>query len=199
MLLSVVVAGKPPCGVVASHCKLGVLFLNKEIVERFLLRELISQSKSLVIYSESDDDITVSRRLVEVNLQFVVIIANLRPFTPYGSPCFVEGGCLGVSHLESVHKVGLVLALRGMLVLGKFESQSTGFNHSLVFISHFVGGDATISERELYSYVSVRRADALCHCHQRQQQSRKNCDNLFHTYFLLFYCFILFYPFQGFA
>ena len=76
---------------VASHGKLSVLFLDEEVVERLLLRELIAQTESLVIHAEADDDVSVGRRLVEVNLEFVVVVAYLRPFAPYGSPSLIEG------------------------------------------------------------------------------------------------------------
>ena len=76
---------------VARHGELSVLFFYYKVVERFLLWKLIAQTESLVIHAEADDDVAVGRRLVEVNLQFVVVVAYLRPLAPYGSPCLIKG------------------------------------------------------------------------------------------------------------
>ena len=90
LLLCVVIARQPPCRMVARHGKLRMLLLDKEIVERLLLWELIAKSHSLVVYTEAYDDVAVGGRLVEVHLQLVVVVAYLRPFAPHGSPCLVE-------------------------------------------------------------------------------------------------------------
>ena len=53
IFLCVVVAGNPVCRVVVCHSKLCVLLLYHEIVQFLLLRELISESHTVVIHAEA--------------------------------------------------------------------------------------------------------------------------------------------------
>ena len=108
LLLCVIVAGQPPCGVVAGHGKLGVLLLDDKIVQLVLLWKLIAQSHAIVVHPETDDDVALGGRLVEHNFQFVIVVADGGGFTPYGSPCLVKRGGVGSRYLETVHQVGLI-------------------------------------------------------------------------------------------
>ena len=60
--MSVVVARQPPRYVVAIHCELAALLLDKEIVEVWLLRELITETYAVVINAETKNDITHKHR-----------------------------------------------------------------------------------------------------------------------------------------
>ena len=59
ILLSIVIARNPVSGMIACHGKLGMLLLNDEIVQAFLLRELIAQTHTIIIYTEADGDVTL--------------------------------------------------------------------------------------------------------------------------------------------
>ena len=93
---------------VASHGKLGVLLFYHEIVKVVLLRKLVTQAHSVIVYAESQGDVAVGRWLVKVNLQFVVIVSDGLCFSPNRCPSLIERCGLRVCLLESVHKVGLL-------------------------------------------------------------------------------------------
>ena len=56
LLLSVVVARQPPGGVIASHCKLGALLLDEEVIELLLLGELVAEADTIIVDAETDPD-----------------------------------------------------------------------------------------------------------------------------------------------
>ena len=122
LLLRVIVAGKPPGCVVASHGKLRMLLFDDKIVQFGLLRELIAESHAVVIDTETDDDVASAGRLAEVYLQLVVVVADGSRLAPYRLPCLVESSRPGAGLLKTVHEAGFPHALAGMPVLGQFKS-----------------------------------------------------------------------------
>ena len=154
---------------VACHDKLGVFFLNDEIVERFLLWELIAQTHTIIIYAEANDDVTVGRSLIQVYLHFVIIVANGSSLTPYRLPCLIKRRGLASCFGESVHQIGFRHTLAGMLVLGKLQSEVRGFTYCLALITHLVGRLSITSQRECYRYIAIGRFNGL-RCRQEWQQ-----------------------------
>ena len=156
LLLRVVVAGKPPCLVVARHGKLGFLLLDDEIIEFALLGELIAQPHAVVIDTEADDHVTRVHvestsaftrpgchltgfpLLAERDGQLVVVVADSCGFSPHRGPRLVECRLGSVGNPEVAHQVVLVLAVRGMFSLGQLEPEMTRTNHRLALVGHFI-------------------------------------------------------------
>ena len=61
---------------ITCHGKLGMLLLNHKVVQTFLLRELIAQAHTIIIYTETDGDVTLGGSLVQVYLHLVVMVAD---------------------------------------------------------------------------------------------------------------------------
>ena len=70
LLLRVVVARQPPCGMIASHGKLRVLVFDDEIVEEPLLWELIAETDTVVIDAEADQHGAQCRSRAFVNARY---------------------------------------------------------------------------------------------------------------------------------
>ena len=51
------------------------------------------------------------------------MVSDVLGLTPYGLPGLIELLGLFLGDCEAVHKVGLLHAFRGVLVLGQFEAQ----------------------------------------------------------------------------
>lgn len=167
VLLRVVVARNPVGGVVAGHGKLRVFLLYHEVVEVLLLRKLVAQAHAVVVDAEAQTYVTIARRLVEAYLKFVVVVANGLCLAPYRCPSLVERGCLRCCFLESVHQVGLLHALRCVLVASKLQSEVRGVNHLLALVAHFIRRTSVVRERKGQAHVAVGRSDGLCRCHGR--------------------------------
>ena len=90
LFLSVIVAGKPPCGVITSHSKLSVFVLDDKIHQRVLLWELIAQTHTYIINAESDGHLALGSGLREVHGHLVVVVSDLGILSPDGSPRLVE-------------------------------------------------------------------------------------------------------------
>ena len=132
---------------VAGHGKLRVFLLDNEIVELFLLRELVAEAQTIVEQPEANDNLTFVLRLVEGHGQLVVVVAYLALFAPNRSPGLVETRCLSLGHRESVHQIGLgfqpfdffrtgelkVGLCVGVLLL-EFQTQGAGLDDRLSFI-----------------------------------------------------------------
>ena len=149
---------------VACHGKLGTLFLDKEIVQLFLLGELIAQADAVVIDAETDNHFALVRHegqstrcsvalifgflyfLDQCHGHFVVVVAYGGCLTPYGLPGLIEVCILHVGYLEAIQQVGFLHAFRRMFVLGQFQSQMTGFYHRPSFVAHLVGGPSVVGQ-----------------------------------------------------
>ena len=198
LLLRVVVAGKPPCRVVAGHGKLGVLVLDDKIDEGVLLWKLIAQSHSLIIDTETDDHLALGCGLVEGHGQLVVAVAHLGHLPPDGFPSLVESGGLGVLDLEAIHQRGLAHALGGVLVLGELQPQSRRPHHGLVLVTHLVGGAPTV-EIEPHGHIAVGRFHFL-RCGQQGQKhgAKQNCYFV-HVVFVLYLFLVLVEILEGYS
>ena len=131
VLLGVVVAGYPPRGVVAGHGKLGVLFLDDEIVQVLAQGKFVAQSETFVVETETDFHIPLLGGLVKSHEQLVVVVADGLGLTPYGLPGLVEGAGLAAGQGEVALKVGLAAACGAgaafggvVFIGGGFELQS---------------------------------------------------------------------------
>ena len=126
---------------VTSHGNFSHLLLDQEIVQAFLLRELISETNTLVVDPETDHDLTgltnqsqtfvlsvtaVFRtfgNLLEGRSQLVVVVTDVLGLAPYGLPGLVKLTDLFLDDLELVHQVSFIHALRGMLVLRQDQTE----------------------------------------------------------------------------
>ena len=124
---------------IACHGKLCMFLLNHEIVKAFLLRELIAQAHTIIIYAKTDSDVTLGRCLIQVYLHLVIVVADGSSLTPYWLPGLIEGRCLAASLCETIHQTGFFHALRGMLILSQLQSEMRWLAHSLSLIAHLVG------------------------------------------------------------
>ena len=156
---------------IACHRKLGMLFLDDEIVKAFLLRELIAQAHTIIIYTETDSDVTLGRCLVQVYLHLVVVVTDGSSLTPYWLPGLIEGRCLAAGLCETIHQTGFLHALRGMLILSQLQSEMRWLAHSLSLIAHLVGRLSLFGQRESYRDVAVRRLNGLGCCQHREQEA----------------------------
>ena len=107
---------------IACHGKLGMLLLDDEIVQTFLLWKLIAQAHTIIIYTETDGDITLRSSLVQVYLHLVVMVADGSGLAPYRLPGFIESRCLAASFSKTIHQAGFLHTLRGMLILRQLQS-----------------------------------------------------------------------------
>ena len=87
---------------VSCESELGKLFLDDEIAELLLVRELVAETETVVVKTETDRHLPLCRRLDEVHEKLVVIVADLSFLSPYRFPCLVEGSCLHAFNLEAV-------------------------------------------------------------------------------------------------
>ncbi|CDE87094.1 unknown [Prevotella sp. CAG:891] len=106
--MRVVIAGNPPCGVVACHCELAMLFFDNEVGQILLFGKFVAKSQSVVEESESNFDIAVVNRLRQRHAHFVVMIAYAAFFAPHGFPGFVEGRNFVSGFFESGLQVGFL-------------------------------------------------------------------------------------------
>ena len=139
LLLGVIVAGQPESLVVAGHGKLGALLADEEIVEVWLLRELIAEAYAIVVDAEPDDNRAcvlpwghlrifpdgplAEERLPERGRILIIMVTDVAGLPPDGLPSLIESRSLLVDDSEAVHQVMLIFAKGGMLVFGQFESE----------------------------------------------------------------------------
>ena len=165
---------------VACHRKLRVLILDEEVVQLFLLRELIAESDAVVIDTKTDDhltDLTIQGQsfffafalifrlldgLVQGHCKFVVVVTDVLGLTPYGLPGLVKLLGLFLDNLEAVHQVGLVQTFRGVLVLRQFESEERRPYHFTTLIGHLIERASRVIHRKLQFDVAVWRLHAAC-------------------------------------
>ena len=181
LLLGIIIARKPPSGMIARHGKLGTLFLDNEVVQIFLLGELVAEPDTIIVYTETDDDValqllypcTICGRVVwapefvlplhvQGYSQFVIVITNGSCFAPYGFPRLVESRSLFLGDGEALHQVFFVDTERGMTILCQFQTQMGRIDNGLALIRHFISWAPFIVEREFQFNVAVGRLDAAC-------------------------------------
>ena len=129
---------------VACHRKLRTLLFDQEVDQFLLLGELVTESDTLVVHTEADHDGAVRGWLLQGGCQFIVVVTDVLGLAPYGLPGLVKRGRLLLGDLETVHQVGLLHALRGVLVLGQFETQVRGLHHRPSFVGHLIDGTARV-------------------------------------------------------
>ena len=104
VLLRVIVAGQPPSLVVTGKRKLCMLLLNKE-VGIGLLRKLVAQTHTIIVYTEAQVHQAACAVLLKGNKQLVIVVAYVLGLAPHGMPCLVKRARLCCLYTESVHQV----------------------------------------------------------------------------------------------
>ena len=122
ILLCIIITRNPVSGMIACHGKLGMLLLDDEIIQTFLLWELIAQAHTIIIYTETDGDVALRSSLVQIYLHLVVMVADGGGLAPYWLPGFIESRCLAASFSKTIHQAGFLHTLRGMFILSQFQS-----------------------------------------------------------------------------
>ena len=89
---------------VAGHGKLREFFLDLEVRKVVLQRELIAEAQAVVVQAETDLHHSAAL-LLQADEHFVVMVPDLRFFTPDRFPCFIEAGILHVREGEAVLEV----------------------------------------------------------------------------------------------
>ena len=102
---------------IASHSKLCMLILYNKVVQFWLLWEFVTKAHSIVINTETDNNVTLAAWLIEVYFQLIVVVTNGSSLTPNRLPGLIKICSLGSRLLETIHKTGFVHALTGMFVL----------------------------------------------------------------------------------
>ena len=131
---------------VARHGELSMFFLDNEVVERFLLRELIAQAHTIVIDTETNGDVALGRSLVQVDLHLIVVVADGGSLSPYRFPSLIKGGSLAAGLGETVHQVSLLHAFAGMLVLCQLQTEMGWLDDCLSLVGHLVGCPLSLKE-----------------------------------------------------
>ena len=148
ILLCIVIAWNPEGRVVARHGKLGMFFLDDEVVEVLLQGEFVAEAQAVVEEAEAEDDVTVLCLLVERHSHLVVVVADFLLFSPDGLPGLVERGGLHAGQGEAVHQAGVVLELQPQL--GRLDDY-------LIFIIQLIDGLSLRIDAEVQAKLAVGR------------------------------------------
>ena len=117
VLLRVVVAGNPPCGMVARHRKLGQFFHDPETDESVLNGKLVAEAQAVVIEPEADlhhggfgfggmvHAFHAADGLFQRHQHLIVVVADVCLFAPHRLPCLVEGAVFCVFQHKGVGEV----------------------------------------------------------------------------------------------
>ena len=109
---------------VASHGKLGMLFLDDEVVQVLRQGELIAETEAIVVETEADLHIALLSLLMQRYQQLIVMVADVAGLPPYGLPRLIEGTRLLTSERKTALEVGLAGAgcacspLSGIFLIG---------------------------------------------------------------------------------
>ena len=101
---------------VPGHRKFSMFLLNEEIIETLLLRKLITQSYTVIKYTETDDDFPLLFRLRKRCSILNIVVTDIMRFTPHGLPCLIELAGLLTFQGESIHEICFLQSLGSMLV-----------------------------------------------------------------------------------
>ena len=71
--------------------------------------------EAIIEKTETDDNITVLRFLVQRYSHFIIMVADLFHLTPHRFPCFVECRRLGIGQSKSVHQSRIILQFQTQL------------------------------------------------------------------------------------
>ena len=189
ILLSFVTTRNPIGHVVARHRKLGILLLDNEIGTSFggLLRELVTETKSVVIEPKADIEHKLSLIAIQLNQQFVVVVTNMAALAPHRLPRLVKSSRFATLEREALtHRVGRAFRCvveRTIVLVGiidKLKSQRTRLNDLLTFIGEGIGRLSALLERKGHHKVSIRRGESLGR-HRKKRHQHNNCrQQIFH-------------------
>ena len=165
---------------VARHGELSMFFLDNEVVERFLLRELIAQAHTIVIDTETNGDVALGRSLVQVDLHLIVVVADGGSLSPYRFPSLIKGGSLAAGLGETVHQVSLLHAFAGMLVLCQLQTEMGWLDDCLSLVGHLVSRLSLVTQGECQADITIRRLHCLGSCQHREQQTHQQNAEFLH-------------------
>ena len=178
---------------VAGHRKLCMLLFYNEIVEFVLLRELVAQAHAVVVHAETYDDVALCGWLVESNGHLLVVVAYGCGLSPYRFPRLVERRRVGLHYGETVHKVGFLQSLAGVLVLGKLQSEMARLHYSLAFVIQSIRRPPVV-KREIKHNIAVGRCNSLrqsCQWHQQSGQQHFYFSHSCKVFILFHECLFL--------
>ena len=127
ILLRVIVARYPPCGVVACHSKLCVFLFYGKVGKILLCREFVTETKSVVKHAETYLYFTFILWLRQRNTQFIIMVANATFLAPHWLPRFIKSSrgmasfnkaCHEISLLGQFRSIGTCLKLKVLCLLG---------------------------------------------------------------------------------
>ena len=193
VLLGVIIARKPPGGMVTGHGKLRALFLDDKIREVLLRGKLVAEAEAVVKQAEAQLDETVVGGLGQRHAKLVVMIANAAFLAPYGCPCLVESSGLGLGNLKSAGQIGFLVNLAGIgprleLEVGRsigifflqVQTQMAGANDVLAMIGQRIRGTPLGIQAEIHFQAAIRRLQLLCTGRHGQQNGGNSQQKLFH-------------------
>ena len=150
---------------VAGHCKLSMLLFYGEITKVVLLRKLVTEANSIIIYSEPDVHVSVCFRLFEMCHILIVMVAYLADLTPHRFPRLIESTGFGIHNFKTVHQA---------FAINQFQTKFTVFNHRLSLITYIIDRHSVV-ELELNTDISAGRFHIVGICHYGCKH--KTCGN----------------------
>ena len=157
---------------IAGHRKLCTLLLNQEVVQFFLLWKLVTESDTIVVHTETDKYLALSRWLIQGYCQLVVVVANVLGLAPYRLPGFIEGRCFFLGNSKTVHQVGLVLKLGCVAIFCQFQSEVRRLDNCTPLKGHLINRASCVVNSEFYLDIAVRRFYIASDGHEWQQRQR---------------------------
>ncbi len=163
-LLSIVVAGLPPCRAVLSHGKLAHLIVDNNVFA-CLRRKDISERHAVVEHTEFYIHLHAVSGLGHIYGKAVVMVADCGILTPHGSPCLILTVAGNAYHREIPVKTCGV---------GKDKAHFRRFYNLLTCKTYGVCRHASIGHVEVYDKPTVGRAYSFgSHSSKSQGHSRK--------------------------
>ena len=170
ILLRIIVARYPPCGVVACHSKLCVFLFYGKIGKILLCRKFVTEAESVVKHTETYLYFTFILWLRQRNTQFIIMVANATFLAPHWLPRFIKSSCSMVRFNKACHEIGLLRQFRSIgtclkfkvlclvgVFLFEFQPKVRGLNNIPPFIFQVICRTTLCVEREIHFEISVRR------------------------------------------
>ena len=170
ILLRVEIARNPPRFVVGGHGKLRVFLLDGEVVEVLRQRELVAETQSVVIKTETEVEPALLQGLAKTDEKLVVVVADVARLAPYGLPGFVKGRSLHAGNTESAHQIGHAFRAffareragnrcreRPLTVGFQLQTEVRGPDNAAALVRKVVGGTACGIERKVHNKTTVGR------------------------------------------
>ena len=140
ILLRIVIAWNPERCVIATHSEFRQFILDHEISQPLLLRELITETETIIEKTETYGHPFIGSSLHQIDSQFVIMVANLRLLAPYRLPCLIESASVNALHLEAVMERPARFLIHFLDILVP-ENQFLSLEHTTHFISEMTRPD----------------------------------------------------------